>query len=222
MGTCSQGQNIQNVKGNERTLTKLVGYFYSIPMQQHPDIDSLIITKLERQKIISRGLSKNLIEEIVQFLNSRMIRNNEQDNLLDHFNYVYNQSFKKMNDFNTNLGKMILITTIEVLLCFKSLEMGELTPIDVWWVEDHFLWRYCQLQDQYKVDYDDFLDFNHLIKFLYLLKECIRIELKKMNFELKQLISSIKTEHQLQQQEIPNTARTVDTFRPQQKRLDTF
>ncbi|CAD8164578.1 unnamed protein product [Paramecium octaurelia] len=221
MGTCSQGQNIENLKGNERTLMKLVGYFYSIPMQQHPDIDSLVITKLERQKIISRGLSKNLIEEIVYFLNSRKIRNREQDDLLDHFNYVYNQSFKKLNDFNTNLGKMILITSIEVLLCYKSLEMGELTPVDVWWVEDHFLWRYCQLQDQYKVDYDNFLDFNYLIKFMYLLKECTRIELKKMNFELKQLIGSIKTEHS-QQQEFPNTARTVDSFRPQNKRLDTF
>lgn len=46
-------------------------------MQQHPDIDSLVITKLERQKIITRGLSKNLIEEIVFFLNSRRIRNSE-------------------------------------------------------------------------------------------------------------------------------------------------
>ncbi|CAD8109048.1 unnamed protein product [Paramecium sonneborni] len=220
MGTCSQGQNIENTKTKERTLNKLVGYFYSIPMQQHPDIDSLVITKLERQKIITRGLSKNLIEEIVFFLNSRRIRNSEQDDLLDHFNYVYNQSFKKLNNFNTNLGKMILITSIEVLLCYKSLEMGELTPVDVWWVQEHFLWRYCQLKDQYKVEYDNFLDFNYLIKFLYLLKECTRIELKKENLELNLFISSIKTEHQ--QQEIPNTARTVDSFRPQQRRQDTF
>lgn len=91
---------------------------------------------------------------------------------------------------------MISKTSLEVLLCYKSLEMGELTPVDVWWVEDHFLWRYCQLKDQYKVEYDNFLDFNYLIKFLYLLKECTRIELKKENLELNLLIGSIKTEHQ--------------------------
>ena len=32
MGTCSQGKNVENIKTKERTLTKLVGYFYNIPM----------------------------------------------------------------------------------------------------------------------------------------------------------------------------------------------
>lgn len=58
-------------------------------MHSHPDIDSLINTKLNSSKITQRGLSKTLIEEIVLFLNSYKIKTLEQDELLNHFNYVY-------------------------------------------------------------------------------------------------------------------------------------
>ena len=64
-------------------------YFYHAPMHSHPDIDSLINNKLNSCKIIQRGLSKTLIEDIVLFLNSCKIRTQEQDELLNHFNYVY-------------------------------------------------------------------------------------------------------------------------------------
>ncbi|CAD8205466.1 unnamed protein product [Paramecium pentaurelia] len=105
-------------------------------MHSHPDIDSLINIKLNTWKITDRGLSKTLIEEILLFLNSYKIRTTEQDELINHYNYVYTQSLKKFNQFGTILDKIILI---KVLLCFKSLEMGNLTPVDVWWVLRKFL-----------------------------------------------------------------------------------
>ncbi|CAD8185026.1 unnamed protein product [Paramecium octaurelia] len=149
---------------------------------------------------------KNLIEEIVIFLNSRKIRNKEQDDLLDHFNHVYDQSFNKVNDFNTNLWKMILIIT------HLQQDMDDTSRCMVG--RRSLIMEVLLIMDQYKVEYDNFSDFNCLIKFMYLLKEFTRIE-------LKQLINFIKTDHS-QQQELPNAARSVDSFRPKQKRLDTF
>ncbi|CAD8079714.1 unnamed protein product [Paramecium primaurelia] len=216
MGTCTQTNN--KVLHQEKTLHKLVMYFYNVSMHSHPDIDSLINIKLDSCKIMQRGLSKTLTEEIVLFLNSYQIRTPEQDELLNHFNYVYKQSLKKFNQFETNLGKVILITSIEVLLCFKSLEMGDLTPVDVWWVQEHFQIRYRLLNEQYNVEYDHFLDMNFLIKFLYLLKECVRIELKKNSLELNQLFLSVRHD----QSDIQHTSRTEDSYKNQQKRLDTI
>ncbi|CAK65422.1 unnamed protein product (macronuclear) [Paramecium tetraurelia] len=216
MGTCTQTNN--KVLHSEKTLQRLVMHFYNVSMHSHPDIDSLINTKLNSCKITQRGLSKALIEEIVLFLNSYKTRTPEQDELLNHFNYVYKQSLKKFDQFGTNLGKVILITSIEVLLCFKSLEMGDLTPVDVWWVQEHFQIRYRVLYEQYNVEYDHFLDMNYLIKFLYLLKECVRIELKKNSLGTNHFYLSIRQDYQ----DIQHTSRTQDTQKTQQKRLDTI
>lgn len=68
MGTCTQTNN--KVLHSEKSLQKLILYFYNTPMYSHPDIDCLINTKLDSCKITQRGLTKTLIEEIVLFLNS--------------------------------------------------------------------------------------------------------------------------------------------------------
>ncbi|CAD8188154.1 unnamed protein product [Paramecium octaurelia] len=217
MGTCTQINN--KVLQREKSLLRLVMFFYNVPMHSHPDIDSLINTKLNSCRIIEKGLSQTLIGEIVRFLNSYKSRTAEQDELHNHFKYVHTQSLKKFNQFGTILGKIILITSIEVLLCIKTLEMGDLTPVDVWWVQEHFQIRYRLLNEQYSVEYDNFLEMNYLIKFLYLLKECVRIELKKNNFELNQFILSVRHD---QSDILLHTARTVDSARTQQKRLESM